>query len=102
MSYAYEDDRDLDHPCWSNPANHPYNGFSWSSIEGTSIDEPVSRMSMITQYATFEPSREFRRICDAAVASVLPEDSQREGVDYYGYLHGQEAQRDFFLMCMGL
>jgi hypothetical protein len=90
-------------------ANNPFNGFAWSSESGVEIDEREHRMSMVTAYATFEPSRAFRQVLDAA-ADCARNDGERGGWDYLGYLWDMDSpegdpmrhQRDFALMVMGL
>jgi hypothetical protein len=98
------DERAIEHPCWNNHANNPFNGYSWSSDEGLVIDEAAQRMSMITEYATFDASPAFRRVWDAAANAALHTGRgwSEDGIDYYGYVNGMEAERDLRLACMGL
>jgi hypothetical protein len=94
------DDLDLDHPAFNNHANCKFNGLRWDSVNGLRLDEAAARMSMITEYATFHPSSEFRAIVNAAANATGMD--YPDGADYYGYIHGTEAQRDLTLACMGL
>lgn len=88
----------MQHPAETNPANNPYNGFYWSSETGVRIDERVSRMSMITEYQTFDASPSFRQIVDGVEAVLLNTDNEARA-----WLRlTVDERRDAYLMLMGL